>query len=134
MSFNNQLEAHVMKAVCLGTDMPFRASASQYLAFFTADPTETGSLAAEATYTGYARILVTKATDWTDGGSTFSNAVQHELGLCTAGNSDLTHFGLVDTASGAVGMMWSGSLGATMEVSLGIKPLFAIGALTLTLD
>lgn len=134
MSFNNQLEAHVMKAICLGTDLPFRASATQYLAFFTADPTETGSLAAEADYTGYARIPVTKASAWTDGGSTFSNAVLQQLGLCTAGSDDLTHFGLVDTASGAVGMMWSGALGATMSVSAGIQPQFNIGALTLTLD
>ena len=134
MSFNNQLEAHVMKAICLGTDLPFRAAATQYLMFLTADPTETGSIAAEADYTGYARIPVTKATQWTDGGSSFSNAVQHELGLCTAGGDDLTHFALVDTASGAVGMMWSGSLGALLQVTPGIKPLFAIGALTLTLD
>ena len=134
MSLSNTLENMVLKAVLQGTDLPFRAGATLYLAAFTADPTETGSLAAEANYTGYARVPITKATAWTDGGSTFSNAAIVQLGLCTAGSNLLTHAAIVDTSSGAVSFMWSGALGASIAVSNGIRPQFDPGAAQFSMD
>lgn len=101
---------------------------------FTADPGETASLAAEATYTGYARVALTKASAWTDGGSSFTNANLIQFGACTAGTNALTHFAVVDTASGAVSMMISGALSATLNVSAGIQPQFPAGNLSLTAD
>ena len=134
MSLSNTTENATLKAHLQGTDLPYRAEATQYLALFTADPGETASLAAEANYTGYARVPLTKATAWTDGGSSFSNAALVQFGACTAGTNALNSFAVVDTASGAVAQMISGALSATLNVSAGIQPQFAIGALTITAD
>lgn len=134
MSLSNTTENASLKMHLQGTDPAYRAGATQYLALFTGDPGEAGSLAAEADYTGYARIALTKATAWTDGGSSFTNAALIQAGACTAGANALTHFAIVDTASGAVAQMIIGALNATLNVSAGIQPQFAIGELTITAD
>ena len=134
MSLSNATENAALKMFLQGTDPSFRAGSTQYLAAFTSDPGEAASLANEATYTGYARLAITKASAWTDSGSTFTNAVLMQLPVCTAGTNALTHFAIVDTASGAVDMMISGALGSTLNVSSGIQPQFAAGDLSVTAD
>lgn len=134
MSLSNATENAALKMFLQGTDPSYRAGATQYLALFTADPGETASLAAEANYTGYARVALTKASAWTDGGSLFSNATLIQFGQCTAGNNAITHFAVVDTASGAVSMMISGALSGTLNVAAGIQPQFAIGDLDISCD
>ena len=134
MSLSNTTEIAALAAFLQGTDPSYRAGATQYLALFTADPTDTASLAAEADYTGYARVALTKATAWTGGGNPFTNANLIQFGACTAGTNALTHFAVVDTASGAVNMMISGALSATLNVSAGIQPQFAGGAIVITAD
>ena len=134
MSMSNATENATLKMHLQGTDPAYRSGATQYLALFTADPGETASLAAEASYTGYARVALTKGTAWTDGGSTFTNAALIQFGACTAGSNALTHFAVVDTASGAVAQMISGSLSATLNVSAGIQPQFAAGQLSIGAD
>jgi len=130
MSLSNTTETAALDCFLRGTDPSYRAGATQYLGLFTADPTETASLADEATYTGYARIALTKATSWTGTASPFTNTNLLQFGACTAGSSAVTYFGVVDTASGAVSMMISGPLSATLNVSAGIQPQFAPGALS----
>lgn len=134
MSLHNTTENAVLKCLLQGTDPSYRAGATQYLALFTADPGETGSLAAEADYTGYARVALTKASAWTDGGSTFTNAALIQFGVCTAGNNTISYFAVVDTASGAVNMMISGALGSNLAVSSGIQPQFGPGVLAIGAD
>jgi len=134
MSLSNNTENAVLKALLQGTDLPFRAGAQQYLALFTADPGEAASLAAEANYTGYARVALTKANAWTDGGSTFTNAALIQFGQCTAGTNAISHFAVVDTASGAVAMMISGALSSTLNVSSGIQPQFSANSLQIAAD
>lgn len=131
---SNATENDVLQMMLQGSDPSWRAGATQYLALFTADPGEAASLASEATYTGYARVALTKASAWTDGGSTFTNAALVQFGACTAGSSVITHFAVVDTSSGAVNMMVSGSLSASLSVSSGIQPQFAAGALSIAAD
>ncbi|MCA3116431.1 MAG: hypothetical protein ING91_19550 [Rhodocyclaceae bacterium] len=134
MSMSNATENATLRMHLQGTDPSYRAGATQWLALFTADPGEAGSLAAEATYTGYARIPLTKSSAWTDGGSSFTNANLLQFGACTAGTNAITHAAVVDTASGAVNQMIRAALSATLNVSAGIQPQFAIGALTITAD
>ena len=134
MSMSNATENQTLKMHLQGVDPAYRADATQYLALFTADPGETGSLAAEATYTGYARVALTKASAWTDGGSSFTNANLVQFGACTAGTSAVTHFAVVDTVSGAVSQMISGALSATLNVSAGIQPQFQAGSLSITAE
>lgn len=134
MSMSNATENADLKMNLQGVDPSYRAAATQYLALFTADPGEAGSLAAEADYTGYSRAPLTKASAWTDGGSTFSNANLIQFGACTAGSNALTHFAVVDTASGAVAQMISGALGGTLNVSAGIQPQFDPGSIVVGAD
>jgi hypothetical protein len=134
MSLSNTTENAALKMFLQGTDPSYRAGATQYLALFTADPGETASLAAEADYTGYVRVALTKASAWTDGGSTFTNAGLVQFGQCTAGTNALSHFAVVDTASGAVAMMISGALASTLNVSSGIQPQFSAGQLSINAD
>lgn len=134
MSLSNTTETAALDCFLRGTDPSYRSGATQYLALFTADPTESASLAAEATYTGYARVALTKATAWTGTSSPFTNAALVQFGACTTGTNAITHFAVVDTASGAVAMMISGALSSTLNVSSGIQPQFAIGALSISAD
>ena len=134
MSLSNTTEVAALAMFLQGTDPSYRAGATQYLALFTADPGEAASLAAEANYTGYARIPLTKASAWTGGSNPFTNANLIQFGACTAGSNALTHFAVVDTASGAVAMMISGALAATLNVSAGIQPQFAANSLSISAD
>ena len=134
MSLSNATENQVLKMLLQGADPSYRAGATQYLALFTADPGEAGAVASEASYTGYARVALAKSGAWTDGGSTFTNANLIQFGACTAGSNTLTHFAVVDTASGAVNMMISGALSGSLNVSAGIQPQFPAGALAISAD
>lgn len=134
MSLSNTTENAILKALLQGTDPSYRAGATQYLALFTADPGETASLAAEATYTGYSRVALTKATAWTDNGSTFNNAALIQFGACTSGSSVITHFAVVDTSSGAVNMMISGALSSSLSVSAGIQPQFSAASIGISAE
>lgn len=135
MSASNTTENDLLKLMLQGTDPAWRAGANQYLALFTADPGEAGTaITSEAAYTGYARKIIVKATDWTDGGSTFTNAVLLQLPQCTGGTETLTHGALVTTASGAGQIIVSGALGASLNVANLIQPQFAIGAVSVTVD
>ncbi len=134
MSASNTTENDVLKMICQGTDPDWRASANGYWALFTADPGETGSLAAECNYTGYARVAQTKSSAWTDGGSSFSNAALVQWPQCTGGSNDATHFAWVSSSSGATAYMVSGALSATLSISNGIQPQAAAGQLVVTAD
>lgn len=134
MSLSNTTETAALDMFLRGTDPSYRAGATQYLALFTGDPGESASLAAEANYTGYARVALTKASAWTGTASPFTNAALIQFGACTAGTNAITHFAVVDTASGAVAMMISGALSGTLNVSSGIQPQFAAGQLSISAD
>ena len=49
MSLSNTTENATLKAHLQGTDLAYRAGATQYLALFTADPGESASLALRQT-------------------------------------------------------------------------------------
>jgi len=134
MSLSDTTETAALNMFLRGTDPSYRAGATQYLALFTGDPGESASLAAEANYTGYARVALTKASSWTGSASPFTNTNLVQFGACTGGTNSITHFAVVDTASGAVAMCISGSLSSTLNVSTGIQPQFAIGALSISAD
>lgn len=134
MSLSNTTEAAALDVFLRGTDPSYRAGATQYLALFTADPTETASLAAEATFTGYARVALTKASSWTGSASPYTNTNLIQFATCSGGTNTITHFAVVDTASGAVSMMISGALSASLAVSSGIQVQFSSGALSISAD
>ena len=133
MSMSNSSENKVLKALLQGTDIDFRASDNLYLALFTADPTETGEFTNEATFTGYARVSMPKASSWTDGGSTFTNSGLVQFPQCTGGNNTITHFALC-TSESAGEVVISGALNASLNISSGIQAQFSTGSLSIGAD
>jgi hypothetical protein len=112
------------------------SAGSFYISLHTADPGETGTQAtSETSYTGYARVAVARSgAGFTVSGNTASNAAAVNFGACTVGTPTLTHFGIGSDSSGAGNLFMSGALSASLAVSPGITPAFAIGALTAVAD
>jgi hypothetical protein len=108
-----------------------------YVSLHTADPGEAGlQNTSEASYTGYARIAVARTTSgWTVSGTTqVANAAAINFPACTGGSNTITHVGVGVALSGATKLLYSGALTASLAVSNGITPSFAIGALVITED
>jgi hypothetical protein len=139
MSMSNATENDALKMFLKGTDPSYRAGATQYLALVTdggGAVSEAAPIANECTYTGYARIALTKASAWTDSGSTFTNANLLQFGTRTdAGAAQVASaFVVVDSASGAINMGIIGVLSAPLSITQNIQPQFAIGDLTITAE
>ena len=139
MSLSNASENDALQMFLQGTDPSFRAGATQYLALVTdggGAVSEAAPIANECTYTGYARVALTKATAWTDGGASFTNAALIQFGKRTDGGATqtATAFVVVDTASGAIAMGIIGTLSADLDINLNIQPQFAIGDLTISVE
>lgn len=109
---------------------------SLYVALHTADPGEAGTQAtSEATYTSYARVAVARSgAGWTVSGNAVSNAAAITFPACTGGTNTITHFSVGYEASGSTKVLYKGALSASLAVSTGITPEFAIGDLDITED
>lgn len=137
MSMSNASENQTLKMHLQGVDPSYRANATQYAALVSlASPDEAAPIAAELTYTGYARIPVTKATAWTDGGSSFTNAVQFLFGKRTdaGATQQAKAMVIVDTASGAISQGIIAALADTLDINLNIQPIFAPGDVSITAE
>ena len=131
--FNNTDHANIGDAAGLQNST---AAGSFYVSLHTADPTETGTqTSSEATYTSYARVAVARSgAGWTVSGSNVSNTAAVTFPACTGGTNTITHFGIGSDSSGAGNLFFKGALGASLAVSSGITPAFAIGELDVNLD
>ena len=137
MSLSNATENAILKCLLQGTDPSYRSGATQYLALLSlASPDEADPMDSELTYTGYARVAVTKASDWTDGGSSFTNSSLKQFGKRTDAGATQTarSFAVVDTANGAVSMCIIGGLSAELAINQNIQPQFGAGDLTITAE
>jgi hypothetical protein len=140
MSLSNDTENDCLKMLLKGVDPTYRAGATQYLALFdnnagTPADLEAGGRAYELDYTGYARLPLTKASAWTDNGSSFSNAALVQFGKRTDDDTQTAkYFAVVDTASGDFALCFWGTLNDELPVSLNIQPQFDAGQLTLEAD
>jgi hypothetical protein len=131
--FNNVDHANIGDAAGLQNSA---TAGSFHISLHTADPGEAGAQnTSEATYTGYARVAVARSgAGWTISGNNASNAAAVTFGACTAGSNTITHFGIGSDASGVGNLFWKGALTASLAVSAGITPSFAIGELDTNAD
>jgi hypothetical protein len=137
MSMSNATENATLKMHLQGTDPSYRSAATQYLALVSlASPDEADPLASELTYTGYARVALTKASAWTDNGSNFTNAALIQFGKRTDAGATQTGRAVVvvDTASGAVNQAIIAALAAELAINQNIQPQIAAGDLTIAAD
>jgi hypothetical protein len=136
MSLDNAAESAVLDMLLVGTDPSWRAGATLYLALVTlANPDEAAPIASEVSYTGYARVPVTKATAWTGTGSSRTNASLIQFGKRTdVGTTTARSLVIVDTASGAVNMAIIASIADPLDISQNIKPQFEANQITVTVE
>jgi hypothetical protein len=92
-----------------------------------------GQTSNEATYTGYARVALTRSAGgaWTAAASgSSSNNALIQFGNCTGGTlpETITHASIGENASGAGTVIASGALNSSLIVNINIQPQFAIGA------
>jgi hypothetical protein len=141
MSMDNKTENDVLLCLLKGTDPAYRTGATQYVALLTgaSAPSEATPIATECTYTGYARVPLTKASAWTDNGSSFTNAAQVTFGARSdAGAVENAYwFAVVDTGpdkATPVNMCIIGELSTPLAITQNIQPIFAIGSLEVTAE
>ena len=136
MSKSNTTETDLLQKIFNNTALSWDAITNIYVALHSADPGETGvQNTSEISYTGYARVAVARTSGgFTVSGNTASNTAVVTFGACTGGTATATHFS-VGTASSSTGqILYSGALTASLSISSGITPQFAIGAMTITED
>lgn len=131
--FNNTDHANVGDAAGIQNSA---TAGSFYISLHTGDPGETGDqTTSEATYTSYARVAVARSgAGWTISGANASNAAAINFPAATGGTNTITHFGIGSDSSGAGNLFFKGVLSASLAVSSGITPSFAIGELDVNLD
>ena len=134
MSLSNASESDSLDWILEGTDPAWRAGATGYLALCTGTADEADPVASECTYTGYARIAVTKATGWSGSGDSRTNAALLQWGKRTdaGATQTATHCVWCDTASGAITMGLIIPLNDNLDISLNIRPQIEAGGLTVT--
>ena len=138
-TFENDLLKLIFQAVAIADiaeDDTTSPLTNLYVSLHTADPSEAGDqTTSEATYTGYARVAVARTSGgWAVSTNTADNVAAITFGACTAGSNTITHFAVGTASSGAGKILYSGALTASLAVSAGITPQFAIGALDCTED
>ncbi len=104
-----------------------------YISLHTADPGETGDqTTSESAYTNYARVSVARSTSgWTVTSGVADNDAAITFAACGVTGSTITHVGIGSNTSGAGNRFMNGT--ASLAVSAGITPEFAIGALDISL-
>ncbi len=111
MSATNQFESEVMRHVFLneaityigntGGLLPSSLEGNVYIAAFTNDPGEQGSIANEATYTGYARVAVPRnSTYWSETNGIVHNVENVNFPECTVGTETITHYAAMKESTG----------------------------------
>jgi len=104
-----------------------------YVALSTADPLDNGSGLAEPSGNGYARDE-TAGTDWnTASGGTVDNANAIVFNEATGNWGTITHFALMDAASGG-NLLVHGALSTSKSIGSGDTAEFAAGDLDVLLD
>jgi hypothetical protein len=135
MSFSNTAETSVLNHIFVGTALPWNGNSDLYLALYTADPGEAGTaITSEATYGAYARVAVTRATDFTVAGNQVSNANLEQFVACSSGSNIITHAAIVTSTSGAGTIIVRALLNSAITVSTGVQPQFSANALAFQLD
>lgn len=108
-----------------------------YLALCTAVPTDasTGATIVEATYTGYARLIINASDMSAAASGSKTNTSALTFAACTAGSSTIIGFAIVDALSTGTGnVLYWGTVTSKVIDTSNTPPTIAIGALVCTED
>ncbi len=129
-SFSNYLENRILDHL-FGKNT--YTSPTIYVALSTADPGEDGSGLSEPSGNGYARVQTTE-NDWNDAsGGAIDNATDITFSQATGGWGTISHFALMDAASGG-NLLAGATLNQSKMIDLGDTAKFGAGDLDVTLD
>lgn len=98
---------------------------SLWVALYTADPAEAGTaITSETAYTGYARVAVARSgAGWVVTANSVSPAANVDFAECTAvPGGAITHFGVVNSASGAGKLLYRGTMTPNITMAVGVIP------------
>lgn len=98
-----------------------------WFSLHTADPGDVGTaITSETAYTGYARVSKARASGaggFTVSGNSVSPFENIDFGECTAAaGSPITHFGIVNTTSGAGKLLYKGTMTPNITMAVGVIP------------
>ena len=103
----------------------------RYGALFTADPTDTGSVANEVSGGSYARQALTFGDDAAS--RTIANTTLIEFPIATTDEGTIAYFGICQAGTGGVADMdWHGALTTPKAITTNDQLKFAIGAITVS--
>lgn len=122
--FNNAAIANIGDAGGLRATV---TPGSLWWSLHTADPGDAGTaVTSEAAYTGYARVAAARASGaggFTVTGNSVSPPANIDFGECTAAaGGPITHFGIVNTSSGAGKLLYSGTVTPNITMAVGVIP------------
>ena len=120
--FNNTAIANIGDA---GGILGSAVAGSLYVALFTSDPGEAGSaITNETAYTGYTRTAVVRSgAGFTVTGNSVSPAAHIDFTVCTASpGGAITHWGIVNTSSGAGKLLYSGTVTPNITMAVNTAP------------
>ena len=127
--FENDLLALIFTNVAIadiGDAAGLRASTaagSLYWSLYTADPGEAGTaITSETAYTGYARVAAARSgAGFTVTANSVSPPANVDFPECTAvPGAAITHFGIVNTASGAGKLLYKGTMTPNITMAVGV--------------
>lgn len=110
---------------------------SVYIALFTADPGETGSITNECSYTGYTRVAVARsAAGWTVSSGVCTNDAAITFGTDTVGTETASHFGICKAGTPGVAdlIMYGEFTGGGLVIDVGVTPQIQASDLSITED
>lgn len=99
------------------------AAGSLYWSLHTADPGEAGTaITSETAYTGYARVAAARSgAGFTVTDNSVSPPANVDFPECTAvPGTAITHFGIVNTASGAGKLLYKGTMSPNVAMAVGV--------------
>ena len=131
--FNNDNHANIGDATGL---VASTADGNFYAALLTADPTETGTITSETTYTGYDRVAIARTTGGftCSGTSQVENAAKVTFGQNTVGTPTITYVALcISGTKTTADMFCYAVLDTPLVMAVNDIPEFAAGQLVWTL-
>lgn len=140
-TFENDLLEHIFQnaeIANIGDGTGLRGSTtagSFYIALFTTAPTDSAQ-GTECNYTSYARVAIARSgAGWTVTTNNCSNTAAVTFPTCTGGSNTALAFAICK--AGTIGVddaIYWGDLTASLAISNGITPEFAIGDLDVNED
>jgi hypothetical protein len=124
----------VLKKIFNNTTFPWDGIGNLYVSLHTADPTPAGNQqSSEATYTGYARVAVSRdGSGWTASSSPAVNVAEITFPQCTGGSDTITHVAIGTLSTGTGEILYSGALNSPINVSNNITPRIIPSALQIS--